>query len=303
MVQYPKLHDREWLKTEYIEKDRSQKDISKELGCGQTTVSQAARRLDLSKPKYSDERLDDPDWLREKHHGENLGLSKMGEIIGVTRSTVGYACRRNDIEIRQNTMVNELDEPLSVDATHVIEGELLGDGCIPKPHGKAGAMFSYGTANKQYRDWLADWFRKQGYTVRENQYLQDADREGWGENMTYRFDTHTYFSLMDYRKKWYPSGRKIVPDDFELSPLALRHWFIGDGSYPDKDSQLILYTDGFDNMSIEKLLEQLKEAGIWATSNGRNSILVNREDARERFFEYMAPLPDELESAYGYKWS
>jgi len=302
MGKYPKLEDKEWLQTEYIEKDRSQSDIANEIGCSQGAISNACRKFDLSKSQYKDQRLNDPEWLRHKHHNDNAGLEEIADIIGCTRSAVGYACRRNDIEIRQNTMVNELETPLSDEAKQIIEGELLGDGCIPKPRGKAGATFTYGTANKQYRDWLAAWFKEQGYTLNVYEYTQDADRDGWGENMSYRFDTHTFFSLMNIRKEWYPNGKKIVPDSFSLTPLSLRHWFIGDGSHPKDSDQIILYSDGFDNLSIANLIGELKEMSIWATTNHRNSILISRHDSKERFFEYMAPLPDELESAYGYKW-
>lgn len=302
MAQYQELNDEEWLRAEYIEKGRSQSDIAEEVGCSQGAVSHAANRMGLEKGQEQYPELNDPKWLREKHHNENLSLSEIADMLGCTRSAVGYGMRRNDIEVRQNSVVNELDTPLSDRDTQIIEGELLGDGCIPKPHGKAGAMFTYGTSRECYRDWLCDWFADCGYEVRSYQYVQGADRDGWSETTTYRFETHTYFSLMDLRKRWYPDGEKIVPKGFELSPLSLRHWFIGDGSYPDGSDQLILYTDGFDDRSVEYLQSELGAVGIDSIINHRNSILVNKQDSRERFFEYMEPLPQELGHVYGYKW-
>lgn len=41
----------------------------------------------------------------------------------------------------------------------------------------------------------------------------------------------TYSSpfLSDQYKRWYPDGKKRVPDDLELTPRVCSNWFIGDG--------------------------------------------------------------------------
>lgn len=52
---------------------------------------------------------------------------------------------------------------------------------------------------------------------------------------------------------------KVVPDDIEyfLTPLSLAHWLMGDGYYNSSDKRIILCTEGFTSLEIDKLIYAL----------------------------------------------
>lgn len=77
--------------------------------------------------------------------------------------------------------------------------------------------------------------------------------------------------------RWYPDGRKEVPDDLALTPISLAYWFMGDGcSYRKKNAagvDISLCTQGFDECSIERLESQLTELNL-CTGRGHRSNTV-----------------------------
>lgn len=301
-VKYEELENPDWIREKHHGEGLTFGEIADILGCSQSNVAKRAKEYGIEPQREKYPELADTDWLKEKHHEQNTPLEEIADIVGCTRSAVGYAMRRNDIEVRQCSLVNEVNGELSEEAHQVIEGELLGDGCIPEPRGNAGAQFTYGTAKEAYRDWLASWFDQQGLETRSHEYEQDDDREGWSSTMSYRFGTLVYHELLEYRNRWYPNGEKIVPPDFELTPLKLRHMHIGDGSYKPGE-HLILYTDGFDDESVERLQSELgNEANVNTRISHRNSLIIGREMDRRQYFEYIEPLPEELNDVYGYKF-
>lgn len=190
---------------------------------------------------------------------------------------------------------NQLGRPLTSSERAVIEGELLGDGHVRR--GVRHSSFVYGTAQEEYRDWLANWFEEAGFTTKCKTRELDSSTE-------YRFRTLAYQCLHEIGTEWY-NDNKRVPDSFELSPLSLRHWFIGDGSWfnEGKRNQLTLYTNAFSPRTVEQLADQLAgKAGVMARVDGRNRIQVSTKQSVHAFFSYISELPSELEPVYGYKW-
>lgn len=47
VIKYPMLHDKEWLRAQLEDEDKSSRQIAKEIGCSQSTVVKAASRFDL----------------------------------------------------------------------------------------------------------------------------------------------------------------------------------------------------------------------------------------------------------------
>jgi transposase len=104
---YPELANEEWLRKEYIEKNRLIKEIAEELGCSNTTVSRwlnkhgikTRSRRERIHHRLPDE-LDDPEWLREKYHNEGLSCQAVAEKIGCSDGAVLSAMNRHGIETR-----------------------------------------------------------------------------------------------------------------------------------------------------------------------------------------------------------
>ena len=80
--------------------------------------------------------------------------------------------------------------------------------------------------------------------------------------MTQVFSLHTdvHDNLTEMYRKWYPESNeyvKLVPKDFELTPISLLHWFMDDGcaiihhhnrknkKYNNENLYISLATNGF----------------------------------------------------------
>lgn len=93
--QYPLLSDRKWLKTEYVEKERSMLDIADEVGCDETTVLRALRDHKIETrihgslpgkdcPNYIDGRS------RERRYGGGIWQRARREVL----ERDGWECQR-----------------------------------------------------------------------------------------------------------------------------------------------------------------------------------------------------------------
>lgn len=195
--------------------------------------------------------------------------------------------------------VNTISD-VSEEFTQILDGEMLGDGyirCYRDRDPRCGGTFRYTTSNQEYRDWLADLFETNGFEVNRGQNNDDRYTEG----VRYRFQTLTYDWLGDQWDRWYSNGSKIVPEDFRLTPLSLRHWFIGDGSL-SADDYIYIYSMGFEPDEVKRLRDMLLEVDIDATyQDSRNSVYIMRS-GHPRLYEYMTDLPPALDDVYGYKW-
>ena len=71
---------------------------------------------------------------------------------------------------------------------------------------------------------------------------------------------HPVFSAI--REKWYPSGKKRVPLDVDLSPLTVAVWFMDDGSNDTKHRQAYFCTQSFTFSECDMLCSRLAALGV-----------------------------------------
>lgn len=120
-----------------------------------------------------------------------------------------------------------------------------------------------------------------------------ADREirSSGGHLLY---TPAYMELQSERRRWYPKGLKIVPDDVDLSPLAVAYWFCGDGTY-DASGRLVFCTNGFSKKAVEQLTRRLTAIGVEARCTSTYSranewhVLIARRDAAQALKDLISP--------------
>lgn len=293
-----RLEDKEWLEEKYHVEGLNQSEIADLVGCDSSTVSRSMSRLDIKtrkgKPPVKYPELHNEEWVYEKYVEEYLTTGEIAEIVGCGRSHAIRSVSRHipEDKIRSNgAQGNVLDTPLSSEMRQILEGELLGDGHIRNKYETDTAAFYYGTAKDGYRNWLYRRFQDEGFKTRTgNRYDKKYTQ--------YRLETRNYRCLKDLRDSWYPSGEKTVPDGFEITPISLRHWYIGDGSR--SEGGYVIYAYNFEGDQLQRLVDQLAENYIEATAN--NGVLRVRDAWVSDFFDYMAPPPPEVESVYGYKW-
>jgi len=234
----------------------------------------------------------DREWLREKYVDEKLFGTEIAEMCDVHYTTIYNWLRKFDIEVRgRGTPPNHLE--LSNELWELLNGSLLGDGCIHLAHHGKSASYEERDNHREYLTWLSDLLFGLGVESR------NIKKEKKG---TFVLGTKYYRELVEVRDKWYPSGVKEVPDDIELAPSTLLNWFIGDGSYtPGAQGDLRLNVL-CENMreGLPTLKEKLEKLGISCTINSTGIRIRNSH--QDNFFNYILSNGVEIPPCYEYKF-
>ena len=111
-----------------------------------------------------------------------------------------------------------------------IESGLLGDGSIcPTPRGH---RYSEGHTleRKEYTQTVRQWFGNCVLAYRES-------ISGYGSTICWA-ETKQYPELTELRKKWYPYGKKRVPEDIRwIKDFSVAKWYMDDGNLSHSEKQ------------------------------------------------------------------
>ncbi len=237
--------------------------------------------------------------LEDLYHAEGKSLAEIARMYATNTGTVHRVFTRFGIQRRKpGEAADEVatkSVALSASFAELIEGELLGDGSLRRY--KNGAIFQYTSKYYDYAMWLTEQFEGEGIECSEvTEHQRDAG------NVVFNFQTLAYKELGDLYDKWYDaSARKRLPEGFKLSPIALRQWFIGDGSNvtESKAKYISCYTafSSDDKDRLKTMLERSLDRNL-VFHEGGNKIYINA-DAVKALFDYIGPCPV---SCYEYKW-
>jgi transposase len=100
----PKYRDEEWLREQYVERERSTYDIAEECGCVARTISKWLDRNDIearSRGTVTDKRLTNEEWLRKQYVEEEKSTVEIAEECECARSTVCEWLERYDVTTRK----------------------------------------------------------------------------------------------------------------------------------------------------------------------------------------------------------
>lgn len=179
---------------------------------------------------------------------------------------------------------------LSSKALEIIEGELLGDGSLTSS--RVNSSFEHSTANIDYGKYLYKLLQKEIVPLGKPEILVGRN----GGNPQFRTRTICNKTFTELRGKWYPFGKKIIPEDIKLTSTECLHWFLGDGS---GGSGLVLHTNCFSNKDIEILRNRLYNIGIKTSIHSRNRIYIFKNYA-DIFLKYIGECPVK---GYNHKWN
>jgi len=149
----------------------------------------------------------------------------------------------------------------------IIQGELLGDGCLHRP-GSGKCFFQLSTTTRAHAvrlieklpDGLFPNSQPNSFT-REHDFV-DRDYTMW--RITSRpqplFD-RMYDEWYEIREE---NNRKIVPDTYTLDRTALLHWYWGDGNCSIRDTgapRVSFATHGFPEPAVQHLHQEVDRLG------------------------------------------
>jgi len=181
------------------------------------------------------------------------------------------------------------------DHLDILNGSLISDGCVTKYPLTKNYYFTHTCKHKEYVDFLDECLNFKIYkyfSKRKGGKLVKKPSSNW----TIRTPVSYVFSSIRY--KWYPNGKKIIPEDVKFTNLMLLHWYLGDGNY-NPENGVTLCTDCFDQESIEFARGQFKGMGFDTLLHKRNRIIIPNRNVYE-FIEYIGDCPV---MCYEHKWN
>ena len=109
----------------------------------------------------------------------------------------------------------------------------------------------------------------------------------------FRFRTFAHPCFTNFRKEWYPDGKKRVPYSiFDLNALGLAIWFMDDGRNESEGLGLALCTCAFDRLDhdilINMLLKNFDISSKMRVYNGYNMLYIDL-DYRDDFLKIITP--------------
>ena len=222
-----------------------------------------------------------------------LSTHQIGKILNLDHSTVLRRLKKKGVVLRNRTNAVKLRQqkhiPLTKNLQDYIDGMLLGDGCVVM-NSHSGALYIQAFASR-YEEWakrIKEDFEVFGMHSRFNEV------EGG-----LLLATSTHPELTVFRERWYPEGKKIVPDDLVIEPITLLNWYLGDGSYEKERGRTHFATYGFSQRDVLLLKDKLVGRGITSSIYKGPRIYLNRKETIKGF-EYMKGV--DVPSCFAYKF-
>lgn len=175
-------------------------------------------------------------------------ISNTAKILGVNRDVIVRRIKKLGIIIDNeiNPKVKHLPDELTQEQKDAIIGTLLGDGSIYLQKGKTSACYKFGQCLQRIE-----------YVEYLNKLLKPFSHEIKKDGNKFYFYTSFCNLFLELRQKWYPDGKKIVPD-FEINNRILYFWFMDDGCNQPSNKSAYLYTNGFQKEESQLLCDKLK---------------------------------------------
>lgn len=200
----------------------------------------------------------------------------------------------------------------------VITGLVMGDGSVSRQ--SKNAHIDVQMTNRKYLEYLDDLFGCLTTGVKLAKTAEEVAKASSADDFNEYDDPDAYADLYRLRTRnhpalnvydsWYETGEKVWPSSIELTPTVLKHWYVGDGTYDEREfanSSTIAFSVVNESRNQEKVDALFDEVGLptpswypYECESGRMTCRIswNCEESVE-LFEYMgAPLP-----GFQYKWT
>jgi hypothetical protein len=146
----------------------------------------------------------------------------------------------------------------------ILNGTLLGDACLTKPYGShkySTLRMTHSCEQKDYVNEKAIALYADKIHERDGLPITHHPNKIYMPKPSMCFYSEQSPFYLEQRNLWYPNGKKIVPENINLTPLTLAFWYMDDGSL-QHNVHSRLYTNGFSFCDVEILISKLKNLGI-----------------------------------------
>lgn len=259
--------------------------------------------------------LNDKEWLLKKYVEEKLSLQEVGILVGAkNHNSVRQGLQRFGIPIRNisDGLTRFRTDDFAIDHD-VVEGSLLGDGFLSKYNLHSDTSYPSFDKKNKYADHVA-LVASTMISMSDDFICEDINNCNGKRLVYYKFSSLTRKELLPYFKRWYPelSGYvKVVPDDIELNPAVILHWFMDDGSSSfrperttSKQIRLCFCSESFVEKDQQRLCDQFKtkfdiDARLRPCPWGTGWRIHILQSHVQKFFDLIGPCPV---PSLAYKW-
>ena len=176
------------------------------------------KKIDLNKEK-----------LYELYCIQQLSQEQVAKYFDCSIETVRRNLKEYQFPIHSFGYKNEKHVVnLSNKQQDILEGSLLGDGCLIKSKYGKNAQFAYTSKSKQHVEFVCNPFLEYSYSegIKEVNVYDKRTKKIY-TRYTFRSITDKGFTLEHDR--WYINGVKHLPNDLKLNSSKCLIWYIGDG--------------------------------------------------------------------------
>jgi hypothetical protein len=180
--------------------------------------------------------LDNKEWLYSKYIQEYLGFRAICKLVGAqSTNSVRQSLIKHSIPIRtigDGIRINRVDDGFIINK-EVIEGCLLGDGFLCKWNKKNDNSFPYFAKRNKYYDHII-YVSRILFGNKWKERTKENDEKSLGKrHVVFTLRSLSNKLLQSFYKRWYPEWnnyKKVIPDDIDITPTLLLHWFLDDGN-------------------------------------------------------------------------
>lgn len=298
----------------YVEEGQSLREIANHFGVSAPTIQRRLHENDVSTSRGGPQYVqlnDKVDEIVERYVDERESLQSIADDYGTAAEPIKRRLQEADVELR-STKRKTVDIGFSPYQVSVIQGELLGDGCLYK-QGPGSCFFQMSNTIKKH-------------TLRVMEKLPDdlfpdthpysvTRSDGYGPEYTnWIISSRLQPLFREMYSDWYEEHddyrRKVVPEDYRLDETALLHWFWGDGCCSIRESgapRVEFATHGFPEESVETLQRGLDWFGydnytiqVKGVDNGSGLVIRLSDVSARDFLEDLRPRNSIAE--YDYKF-
>jgi len=252
-IKYPILYNKKWLHQKYIKETLSIGKIAKLIGTHKNNIKDKLIKYDIKvrKPNervgnahkrksYIHPHLNDRDWLHYKYIVQGLSIKNIKELVNAKESnSVRQSLIRHNIPVRNisDGLTYRRNDDYFIFDEEVINGCLLGDASLGIHNKKSDISVPY--FHKKNIHWehivfVASKLFSQNvgsrikFCINLNKKLKSGKHP-----QSYYLRSLSHKELVPLYKKWYPKWNnyvKVVPEDLNITPTVLLHWFMDDGN-------------------------------------------------------------------------
>ena len=240
-------------------------------------------------------------WLETQY--EKKTTYQIAEMEGVDPETIRKWMIKFDLKRRDANIINY--SMMTEELSDFMTGSMLGDGSISWGHEGVSAYYAISSSRQEYLLYVNSKLNKLNLKLRGH-----IDLIHRGKYRYWQLCTKYYRgALPEFRQIWYPSGKKFLPKNIELTKESLLTFYLEDGSLTTSHghTQLCLAVNGFmlDEATIikSKICEIIgsNKVFVHCYKQGPTVWIFDRSVIKD-FFDFIGPCPKELESVFGYKW-